>query len=206
VRARQAELGGVLLFQTHPRSVNAALGRAAQAASARPLAILRERALDFPPTWKQTLARRAELERIPGVRWIMLERDEVTQLLALESLLAAARSRDIDDEAGRVIEERDVRDWVARTRGVAQWTAVRSLLGDSPPEIESVPEERARPPSDVTLAVLSRLRLASLDRLVREVARIDATATRGSVMSELEAASDRVKWFGRSIAALTEGT
>jgi hypothetical protein len=53
-----------------------------------------------------------------------------------------------------------------------------------------------------TLPTLQKLRVASFERLVREVLRVDPEATRASVLAELDAAGDHVRWIGRSIVFL----
>ncbi|HET9960501.1 MAG TPA: hypothetical protein VFQ61_38790 [Polyangiaceae bacterium] len=53
--------------------------------------------------------------------------------------------------------------------------------------------------SGTALALLRRLRIASLDRVVREVIRSDPHATRASVIAELQQNTDEVRWFGRTI-------
>jgi hypothetical protein len=52
------------------------------------------------------------------------------------------------------------------------------------------------------LRVLEHLRVASLDRLIREAAVVDTWVTRKIVVSELEKLGSRVRWFGRAIVAL----
>lgn len=54
------------------------------------------------------------------------------------------------------------------------------------------------------LAVLRRLYVASVDRTIREVHRLEPGLGRAAVMSGLQALGDRVMWFGRSIVALHE--
>lgn len=54
------------------------------------------------------------------------------------------------------------------------------------------------------LSVLTRLRVASVDRVIREVYRLQAGVGRTAVVSGLEALGDHVVWFGRSIVALQE--
>jgi hypothetical protein len=54
------------------------------------------------------------------------------------------------------------------------------------------------------LPALQRLRVASFERLVREVLLVDPEATRASVLAELDAAGDNVRWLGRSIVFLRE--
>jgi hypothetical protein len=55
------------------------------------------------------------------------------------------------------------------------------------------------------LAALERLRVASVDRLVRELAAASITASRGEVAAAL-AGKAQVVWVGRSIVAMREGT
>jgi hypothetical protein len=52
------------------------------------------------------------------------------------------------------------------------------------------------------LRVLEHLRVASLERLVREAVQIDSWVTRAQIMEELRALGTRVRWFGRAIVAL----
>ena len=52
------------------------------------------------------------------------------------------------------------------------------------------------------LRVLEHLRVASLERLIREAAIMDTWVTRKLVLKELENFGSRVRWFGRSIVAL----
>jgi hypothetical protein len=63
---------------------------------------------------------------------------------------------------------------------------------------------RGASPHGEALLTLSRLRVASLERVVREVARSAPIRTRRSVVAELRSATDRVRWFGRSIVAWKE--
>jgi hypothetical protein len=53
-----------------------------------------------------------------------------------------------------------------------------------------------------TLPTLRRLRVASFERLVREVLRVDPGSTRASILAELDAAGERVRWLGRSVVFL----
>lgn len=109
-------LGICSLHQSHPRSVTAALDKTSAAMGGptpRSVVVLRERAQEFPPTWKQALAKQAEIVR-RGARWLALERDDTASLLALESFLAAARSRDLEDARGHDIAETDVVEWIGQ--------------------------------------------------------------------------------------------
>jgi hypothetical protein len=46
-----------------------------------------------------------------------------------------------------------------------------------------------------TLPTLRRLRVASLDRLLREVSRVQPDSTRASVLADLDSAGNRVSWL-----------
>jgi len=117
-----------VLHQTHPRSAITALERAADALSKGAVILVRERALEAPPTWKVFHSTLSTVLR-KGARWITLERDDAARLLALESFLAAAKSRDLEDAGGRAFEEREVSHWIARTVGVERWPLVAALVG-----------------------------------------------------------------------------
>lgn len=203
-----------LLHQTHPRSAIAALGRAEEALERGAVTLIRARALEAPPTWKKFHAGRAAVLR-KGGRWVTLERDEAARLLALESFLAAAKSRDLEDHVGRVFEDEEVSEWLGRSLRVVDWPLVAALTGavpsadDANDEAVSEPEpsapsgSRGAPGETVATirACLGRLQIASLERLVREVTRAKPDATRGEILSALEAMPDFVRWFGRAIIA-----
>jgi hypothetical protein len=166
----------------------------------------------LPPTWKDTLAKRSALLATGRARWIWFERDDAERLLALDSLLQAARSGDLTDARGAPISALSVSEWVAATLEIPRWTIVRDVLGESDPdESEAAPAQAAatvatvatgEPTTKTALTLVRRLRIASLDRVVREVTRLDPLATRASVVAELEASSSEVRWFGRSIVGV----
>jgi hypothetical protein len=197
------------LHQTHPRSLLLALDKASESLARGRAIAVRERALEFSPTWKKVQATVTSLLG-KGLQWITLDRDDAARLLALESLLAAAKSRDLEDDAGRVFEEAEVHDWIVRTLGVARWPLVRAIAG-APPEQEWDPGDVAPRPhqgsatdtATTIRACLAHLRIASLERLVREVLRVKPEATRGEIVSALEGMPG-VRWFGRAIVALRE--
>jgi hypothetical protein len=118
--------------------------------------------------------------------------------------LQAGRSGDLTDERGAPISAEAVAAWVRVKLDVPKWTIVREVLGEGEqavqePEAEGPAVATAAPTSRTALTLLRQLRIASLDRVVREVTRLDPHATRASVMAELEASSAEVRWFGRSI-------
>jgi len=226
-----------LLHQTHWKAVLSALERVAESTATGAVLVARERALEFPPTWKKVIAAKAALEK-KGARWLTLQHDDAASLLALESFLAAATSRDLENGSGRAFAESEAVDWLRRERRVAEWPFVAALVGapedaEAPPpdaapkvaghapttaapgsaaasaaEGESAPdaaEERAGARVDATATTvrvcLQQLGVASLDRLVREVARLGPAVTRAEVEGVLVTMRDRVRWFGRSIVA-----
>ena len=96
--------------------------------------VLRERAHDLPPTWKDTLAKRSALLATGRARWIWFEREDAERLLALDSLLQAARSGDLTDTRGAPISAASVSEWVAAKLEIPKWTIVRDVLGEGEEE------------------------------------------------------------------------
>lgn len=215
-----------VLHQSHPRSLTAALEKASAVMSGpkrRALLLMRERAQELAPTWKQSLALQSALIK-QGARWLPVEREDMSKLLALESFLSAARSRDLEDTQGSAIQERDVIEWVGQELAIASWPPVQSIveasLGAAPAPAESFPSVEPTPPKSTRTkktpakpattataatirACLSSLRVASLERLVREVNRIHPATPRSDVVAVLETMKDAVAWFGHSILAFT---
>jgi len=194
------------LHQAHHKSLGSAIVKLTTVAEREPVVVLRERAHDLPPTWKDTLAKRSALLATGRARWIWFEREDAERLLALDSLLQAARSGDLTDARGAPISPVTVSEWVAVKLEIPRWTIVRDVLGrgdEGEPEIEAVPKQGSPEPTTKTvLSLVRRLRIASLDRVVREVTRLDPLATRASVVAELEASAHEVRWFGRSIVGV----
>jgi hypothetical protein len=228
-----------LLAKTHPRSVAAALEALVRVAEHGRVLAVRERAHELRPTWKICSEKRDRLLESPNGRWLDLEREDEAQLLALQGLLADARSRDVTDDAGRPLEAETVRQWAQAELGVGQWAPIRALLDSVKPSTAArlvarntspgpaptagVPRRASREPSAAmprahptqatesgtasvgpALGMLLQLRVASLDRLVREVARVHGPHTRAAVLAELELAAARVQWFGRAVVAVQE--
>jgi hypothetical protein len=228
-----------LLHQSHPRSVVAALDKVAERARTGRVIVLRERVQEFPPTWKKAHAARAALVK-QRVTFVDLERDDTARLLAMESFLASARSRDLEDGEGRALGEDEVVAWMGKHLQVLTWSPVAMLLGQAP-AVDDSEVDAAAPVADTSAAgppgaaaseakaqarptaatsgvaassagetepiirtVLSNLRIASLDRLVREVARVRREVTRAEVVAALAGMESAVRWFGRSILAFQE--
>jgi hypothetical protein len=198
-----------LLHHKHPKSVASVLDKASECAAGATVLLLRERAMEFPPSWKQTRARLVELSQ-RGVRFESLEHDDTARLLALESLLCATRSGDVEDERGRALSEEDVGSWVRRDLQVTSWPIVRWLgEGADPSPIDaprlSRPPERPAGARPSVEACLAQLQVASVDRLVREVVRVRAQTTRSDVLEALRDMGSGVRWFGRSIVSRRAG-
>jgi hypothetical protein len=208
--------------------VGTALDRASDSLSKGTAIAVRERALEFAPTWKKVQANLTALVE-KGLRWITLERDDAARLLALESFLASAKSKDLEDSAGRIFEDAEVLGWIDRSLGVSRWPVALAVIGapieqewDGDDGTATSSRDNALEPKRGTIrssrngeglvtdtattirACLTQLRIASLERLLREVARVKPAVSRGEVVSALEAMPAHVRWFGRAIVAIRE--
>jgi hypothetical protein len=217
-----------ILARSHPRSVAAALDTLVRVAEQSRVLAVRERVHELRPTWRACLEKRDRLLASPNAQWLDLEREDAARLLALQGLLSDARSRDLTDPIGRPFEAATVRQWAQAELDVEQWAPIRALRELRRPAFSS-PEEalanatpglatainRAEPgqvvdpsvePGHVgpAIGMLLQLRVASLDRLVREVGRVHGPVGRNAVLAELEGAPARVQWFGRSVVAIKE--
>jgi len=213
IDAGKAKRQAAVLHHSHYKSLGAALGKLTSFAARAQVVAIRERARDLPPTWKDTLAKRSVLLGTGSAQWVWLEPDDVTRLLALDALLQGARSGDVTNERGEPVDVASVIEWARANLGVPEWGIVRALLGQSAEEHEVeatanvAPEPQAAAPAAVPLttgvavAILRQLRIASVERVVREAARIDPLATRATVLSELEAGPG-IRFFGRSIVCV----
>jgi hypothetical protein len=236
LRAGEGERAADLFVvqKAHPRSVAAQLERARDAASRRRVVVVREASRPFPPTWKQVTASLDKLLRTQNAIWLELALYEVSRLLALHDLLAAARSQDLAGKDGSPIAEPIVRAWARKELGVAGWTVVTALLGSSEsdsegpvpvpvphwasedPVVTPVPPRRLRSeprrsdtmldPSDPVAAAVSRLRLASVERILREARTDDPALSLGVTIERLRALEPRLMWFGRSIVWWEDGS
>jgi hypothetical protein len=57
----------------------------------------------------------------------------------------------------------------------------------------------SEPAGSIALLTLLRLRVASVDRLLREVKRLNPKITRNDVLAELQGYPDRARFIGRSL-------
>lgn len=219
-----------LLHQAHFRSVSAALDRVLTRPSSAPGLVVREQWRAFPPTWKSAADRQAQVLAKTHLTWHELLREEAAFLLAIEALLQLARSRDICDSRGIPVTEQQVLDYLQREVHPERWPVVARLCAATPTahgETESANSygattggaalhvrsasttsrgDGASPSAGLVaervFGVLRRLRVASVDRVIREVHRLQSGIGRTAVLSGLEALGDKVQWFGRSIVAL----
>jgi hypothetical protein len=196
-----------ILAEGHPKSLGSVLTKLTTLANDTSVIAIRERARELPPTWKDTLAKRRALLASGRARWVDLDPDDCANLLALDELLQAARSGDVTNAQGEALGEDVVVAWVASELDVGAWRVMKDLVA-TPADAESSEVEPAVAVgvSEHSLLTLKRLRIASIDRLVREVIRLEPKATRASVQAELEAAGKRVGWFGRAIVCVRDAS
>jgi hypothetical protein len=222
----------VIAQHGHPKSLAAAI-RSATTPGKRVI-LLREHALAIAPTWKEVDRCLAAFTAQPDAAFVPVGREDVARLLALEAFVTAARSHDVSADDGSPIPPAEVLAWVARSCDLTTWGPLTAILASpaapilpaaSPsPVLSASPSlsppgaagAQGRPPvMGAARAALERLRVASIERLLREVKATDPTATRAAVVDELrrskarasDRASDRdgdVRFFGDSIVALDE--
>lgn len=219
---RTAAGEAIVAQQTNHRSLAATIRHATASGGGRRL-LLRERALAIPPTWKEVERLLSAFTASPGAAFVPVDRDDVARLLALEAFVTAARSQDLSADDGSPIPPAVALAWAAKTLGAREWGPLAALLapaGSGPvasvpvPVPVPVPEIPARsgtgtgsrhsPPAapGPALAALSHLRVASIERLLREARAHDPALTRAALVAELRRSPAR--FFGESIVALRE--
>ena len=114
-------------------------------------------------------------------------------------------SHDVDPSPNTVRDSSLPLDVVTSLRS-GPMSSATSLRNSSPlgrARVESNSSTGAVASSETrALRVLEHLRVASLDRLIREARYVDAWVTRKLVVEELRSLGPRVRWFGRAIVAL----
>jgi len=207
------ELRVAFIHQTNPRSITTALGRLGSGPG--PRLGIRERWRPLKPTWKVTLARREALLAQPEVRWHWLDRKDAERLLALDSLLKAAVSRDLSGPGGIPFEPEQVKAWIGQALDLQDWELVRTLNGaagaadaEAPaaaaprPAAGPLPPALVRPQASPALARLGQLRVASVDRLLRECRQAGQGPSRRELVADLRRAGAEVTWIGENIVCL----
>jgi hypothetical protein len=220
----QIEIAGKLrlsfLHETDPRSLAARFRRLTEARER--WLLLREQWRDFRPTWRAVRELFAELAANGRVSLEWVTRRDIASLLALRAIVMQARSSDLTDDHGQPITVEDLRGWLESSVSPLHWEIGQTLTTalerakeplarlstlasapNQPSDGGDIAAAHPRFPSSA-MGVLEELRVASLERLLREAQLRDPAATRGVVLSELESASNRIRWFGRAIVALDE--
>ena len=212
----------VIAQQTNHRSLAAAIRHAGTLAPGHHI-LLRERALAIPPTWKEVERCLAAFTAAPGASFVPLDREDTARLLALEAFVTAARSHDLSADDGSPVPPATALAWAARALQAATWAPIEAILSPpaaipAPPPLPApVPAPPLAPtpvltpaspplPSTSTgpaLAALSRLRVASVERLLREARVASPNLTRADLVAELR--RHPVRFFGESIVALPRG-
>jgi len=219
-RARAGTLRIELVHGATGRSCFAALSRLA--GSSGEVLALRERWREWPPTWEKTRAQWQAFCAAPGRRWHWLDREDAVRLLALPELVKRVRSGDVSID-GRALPPDSAHPWIARRLDPAGWPIARALAGTeqasagpspAPERSETAPSQPApvsvdgsapkvKPPAPGAASeLLRRLRVASVERLVRELSR-SAPTTRAAVLAELRAAGS-VKLYGDTLASRSD--
>lgn len=204
----------VLLVQlAHHRALARALRSAVEHAEKRRVVVLREEALTIPPTWKEVNQRVMELEKTQRSTWLLIDRESLARLLATEKLLTSARSQDVTDANGTAISLDDVFAWARKNLGCSSWPVVHCV--ENPKAVHrAVPDVPVRQENPIkgpessgiaeglAAAELRKLKVASIERLVRDARAHDPSITRASVLSELS--KMRIRRFGANIVALED--
>ena len=200
---------------THARSVAAALLQAAISAESEPTIVVREQALSPPSTWKLANEILERLRAMPEATLLEPGRFELARALALHDLFSDARSEDLAGPDGRPVPEEVVRAWArwvlepalfALALGEQSLAQAKEAARASAPEPVREQQRKSAPvvppPSEgVTIDVLRKLRLASLERVFAEVRRRDPSRSRARVLAELRA-HPGVRALGRSLVHL----
>jgi len=174
------------------------------------VAVVREHAFAIPSTYHQVESLRRRLETEKGPCFLTVTRREIAQLMALHDFLSAGRSGDLPAGDVRPLGAEAAAAWVRKTWDVREWKVIARLLAAVTPveEDETVPLPMAPAPSEpvgAAFMLLRRLRVASIDRLVRELGTVDPKAgiSRATVLADLE--GKPVRRLGSSIVALDRG-
>ncbi|MBI4956682.1 MAG: AAA family ATPase [Myxococcales bacterium] len=219
VRRPGDALAIVVAQHGHPRSLGAALRAARDLAEAERVTVVREHAFAIRPTWKAVGRDLAAFTAAPGARFVSLDREDLARLLALEAFVTAARSQDLSGADGRPVPTAAALEWAARALDCASWPGVLLLLApaeapaarregegerEGPGAAASARGDRGEPVDadalDRVRAALAELRVASVERLVREVQKRAPGASRAGVVAALRKGGAR--FFGESVVAL----
>jgi hypothetical protein len=206
----KARFSLVLVHHPAPRSVASACKRIAGLNG--PVLAMREAWRELRPTWAATKAEWSRAVARPEVAWHWLAREDAVRLLALGSLVKDATSQDVSGPDAKPLGPARVAAWVKDAQRPSEWDVAIALLGearaehlaDAPPAKPASPAKPARPASPAgPLRLLDALGVASLDRLLRELAREGAPTTRAELIASLRAAADGVRFYGDGVVFST---
>jgi hypothetical protein len=209
----------VLVLGSSGQSVAPQLNRLRERKHRAPLLALRERWRPLPDSWRRAIEYRNELEKKKILRWRWLEREEAAQLLALRSFLMALRSHDLNGPDGRPVPQEEALAWIKVSedpplRSLRAWLrgeeVAEATAATPPPPTASATEATPTPPTATAApplasaalspveAAMERLRVASLDRLSRELS-ADKPWKRGDIRKAVEASGGRLRLLGSSL-------
>jgi hypothetical protein len=204
----------LLAQQAHHRALGKTLKSAIEQAGHKRVIVMREQAFAIPPTWKEVHGLTTSFEKQPNAHWLLLDRESLVRLLATERLLTSARSGDFTNVNGNVIPLDVVVAWARKNLHHQDWAPVQTMLergAEKTAKSSNASDSQEKPMpigseqgihDGAAARELRKLKVASIERLVREVRLTHPIANRASVMSEL--ARMRIKRFGASIVALED--
>jgi len=125
--------------QNHHISLSGILAEATQPGSGR-IIVLREHAFAIRPTWKQVHAQITALRGAPNTTYVTVGRDDLVEWLAAESMLSAAKSKDLSDDLGRPIDYGAVAAWLTK-RSSRRRSELWDTLGGTPAGTPAAPTD-----------------------------------------------------------------
>jgi hypothetical protein len=205
----------VLVLGSSGQSVAPQLNRLRERKHRAPLLALRERWRPLPDSWKKAIEYRNELEKKKVLRWRWLEREEAAQILALRSFLMALRSHDLNGLDGKPVPQEEALAWLRVIEDPPLPSLRAWLRGEEPGEADAAtppppaasateatptpaPPQASTAPLSPVEAAMERLRVASLDRLSRELSGEKSWA-RGDIRRAVEASGGRLRLLGSSL-------
>ena len=134
-----------LLHDVHPRTIAARLRRYLDVKDT--LFLLREQWRPFPSTWHAVnrLADTVDARDNVTLHWV--SREDITNLLALRSLVMQARSHDLVGAAGAPVSDVDAINWVRRMLLPEQWPLIVAITQSNPEPNEPATWPRTCPPT-----------------------------------------------------------
>ena len=178
----------------------AALTHAVKAAATKRVLLVREQVLPLPPTWKAANARYEELKRCERASIVEVVRGDLVTALAMHDLTVDASSQDLQGADGRALSKDLAYAWIERVCQPAKHPLAFSelSLGSVSPPPQPPPPLGAY---EVVEHVVRSLRLASVERVVREARLLHPQITRDRTLTELRA-NKALQWLGTNLVHL----